>query len=216
VSPEERALIERCRQRDESAWAELYRSYAPRLARFLRVYTGRCEADLEDLVQRTFIEMLGAVGRFRGDAAISTLLFRIGVRVAAKAARSESRRRQRNETWGAGWLVERGDSEASAHGQVEARGELQSVESALAEVHPKHRAVWVMREIEGLSTEEVAIALGIPVITVRTRHFRARQAVLAAVERAEERRKAELARRAAGLLLLGSIGGCGASSEGGS
>lgn len=184
----ESALLERCRCRDEAAWAELYREYAPRVQRFLRVTTG-ANGDVEELVQRVFVELLGSIGRFRGDSALSTFLFRIASRVASRAARTERRHRRRSEAWGWGFVVTRGSSVPAPDVRVEARDHLGLLASAALELPIKLRLVWVMRELEGLATEEVSTALGIPVATVRTRHFRARKQVLNAVAEAEKAAK---------------------------
>lgn len=183
MSPAEHELLQRCRDRDESAWRELYRTYAPTVERFLRSM-GTHDSEVEDALQRVFIELLRAIGRFRGDARLSTYLYRIAARVSSKAGKRRSRwllTFKPMEDYHAASMEDARTPEA----RVAARGSLDVVSAALDELPFKFRVVWVMREIEGLSTEEAGAALGIPVPTVRTRHFRARKHILGAVEAAE-------------------------------
>lgn len=172
----ERVLLDRCRRGDEAAWAALYRAHAPRLVLFLRGVLGR--PDVEDLVQRVFLELLSSLERFRGEAAIATWLHRIAANVAQKEARSFWRRRRKLDAWAAELDA---PCSADACDRVAARQELERLAAALERLDWRFRVVWVMRELEGLSVEEVAEALGERPATVRTRHHRARGRLLEAL-----------------------------------
>ena len=172
----ERLLLDRCRRGDEAAWAELFREHAPRLAAFLRGVLSRC--DVDDLVQRVFLELLSSLDRFRGEASIATWLRRIAVHVAQKEARSFWRRRRKIDAW-AFELDAAADPDATD--RLAAREELQRIAGALDQLDWRFRTVWVMRELEGMSVEDVAAALGERPATVRTRHHRARTRLCAAL-----------------------------------
>lgn len=186
TSRDERDLIRRCRQGDELAWAWVYREHSPRVARFLRRMLGPDNA-VDDLVQVVFVELFSTLDRFRGDAKLSTWLYGIARNVAGKHIRTESRHRRRVDALAASQQEPRRVS--SVHGAAEARAELEALESVLATLDDKHRAVWVMREVEELSTEEVAEALDLPPGTVRSRLFNARKKVLAGLERRRRPRR---------------------------
>ena len=121
-------------------------------------------ADAEDLVQETF---LGAIkGNFRGESSVRTWLVRILVNRAAMLRRTRKRRPETElkESAAAG----RGDSAT----KIDAKADLSEM---LAQLSPDHRQVIVLRELEGLSYEEMAAALGVPRGTVESRLYRARE-----------------------------------------
>lgn len=176
---DERELISRCREGDEGAWAQLYAAQGPVVARFVGHMIGVSE-DRDDLVQQVFVELLVSLGRFRGEATLSTYLYGIANRVVLHHLRSARRRRRRVDAL----TVESGTRQTTApdaHGRTEARAHLRVVAEALESLSPDLRAVWVMRELEGLSTAEVATALRTREGTVRSRLFAARRQVLDAL-----------------------------------
>lgn len=180
----ERELVDRCRAGDERAWATLYDLYAPRIGRFVRALLG--PADAEDVVQRVFLESLGALGKFRGDARLSTWLHGIAANVARSELRSRGRRQRKHDALADEVL----DGSPTARTQrpdrqAEARERLAIVHDAVQALDWRLRTVWVLREIEGMDVEETAQALGIPTATVRTRHHRARSRIVEALLGAE-------------------------------
>lgn len=173
-----RALVRRCQAGDEAAWAELYRGYAPLVARFVGRMVGP-RGPVEDLVQSVFVQALRSIRDFRGDARVTTWLYGVAQRVTCKHLREDGRRRRRDGRWLEG-QTSAGDSPEPA---MLARESLATIEAAVLSLPDAQRVVWVMRELEGLSTEEVGDALGLPQGTVRSRLFAARRAVLEALER---------------------------------
>ena len=173
---DERELIDRCRGGDEAAWADLYHLHSGSVARFLHRLLG-VEAEAEDLVQQVFVELFTSLGRFRGDARLSTWLYRIASNVAHKHVRGRSRARRRVDALRTHALADAA-LPADNRGRAEASAELRRVLVAVEELDMDHRVVWVMREVEGLSTEEVALALGVREGTVRSRLFHARKRVI--------------------------------------
>lgn len=177
----EREQLERCRAGDEAAWADLYYANAPMVARFLQRMLGPCD-DLDDLIQQVFVELFSSLHRFRGDARLSTWVYRISAHVASKRLRSARRHRRRLEAFARDGLRTVGFSPTTSSERVEASSQLRRVARVVDCMDDRHRAVWVMRELEGLSTEEVALALDLRPGTVRSRLFKARKAVVVALE----------------------------------
>lgn len=145
----------------EAAFRELVDRHAGYVLRVARSLTGH-DADAEDLVQETFLGALS--GRYRGEASVRTWLVQILVRRAAMLRRK--RRRHPEDELG------EGEPEAAGGpGGVEARLDLAQM---LASLTPEHREVVVLRELEGMSYDEMARTLGVPRGTVESRLHRAR------------------------------------------
>jgi len=169
------ATIARCRRGDEAAWAEVYHAFAPLVVRFLRRLLPGVR-DLDDPVQQVFVAVFDGLDAFRGEARFSTWIYGIAVRVAGKAIRGEVRRRVGQAAY-AGWLECLGSSVPDAAGGAEARALMRALGEVLDRLSFEHRTVWVMRELEGIDSDETAAALGIPAGTVRSRLFFARREI---------------------------------------
>lgn len=177
----ERILVEGCRQGDQEAWRTLYRTYAPDIARYLRgMVTDR--SDVEDLVQTCLIKFLSSIDHFRGEASLRTWLHCI----ARNVALHEIRGRTRRERHLAAYARSSHHESPGPDGAVEARDQLDRVMSLLHELDAPFRDVWVLREIQQLEVSECAVILDLPNSTVRTRHHRARQKLLALLETQEQ------------------------------
>ena len=152
-------------QGDEAAFRALVDGQARYLFGVAHALTGNA-ADAEDLVQETF---LGALkGRFRGQSSVRTWLVGILVRQAGMLWRSRRRRREEPLT-----APDGGAALQLAHSaEPDARLDLSTM---LQELSAEHRAVIVLRELQGLSYEEMAAALGVPRGTVESRLHRARE-----------------------------------------
>ena len=180
----ERQLVMRCAAGDERAWEELYTANAPIVTRFLVRMLGPA-SHVDDLVQQVFVEMFSTIRRFRGDARLSTWLYGIARNVAWSHLRTEKRRKRRHSAWKDNLHV-MSNGIIDGRRQAEARMLVGALDDALQHLPLKQRAVWVMRELEGLSTEEVGRALGIKPGTVRSRLFSARNAVMERLKRERE------------------------------
>lgn len=179
VSPqtaEEQSLVERCRRGDQRAWAEFYRGYAPGIETFVRGVLGQ-HVDVDDIVQRVFLESLSALGRFRGDSSLRTWLHKIATHVVRKHARSRWRHRRKVDAY----AEELRPSSPDVSMQAEARQQLRVVSEALSELPVDFRMVWVMIEVQGMSAADVAQAVGTKPATIRTRHFRAKAKLMEAL-----------------------------------
>jgi RNA polymerase sigma-70 factor (ECF subfamily) len=155
---------------DRRAFEELYRRYAPWLRARLR---GRC-ADLgvvDDVVQETFLAVWRGKARYREEGDVAGWLWRIGSRRLVDALRGDGARGRLREA-----LARlRHRDEVSAEERVLAGVEHGDLAGALVRLSPELRAVLQATVIDGLSTREAAVLLGIPPGTVKTRAMRARK-----------------------------------------
>jgi RNA polymerase sigma factor (sigma-70 family) len=133
---------------------------------------------MDDLAQDVFLRLYRALPGFRGDAQISTYLYRIVVNVAqdAKRRRGLAERRSVSLTEEAeAWEERLAHPARDAEQQLQARELGDAVERALGELRPTERAVLVLYHQEERSYEEIAVALQLPVNTVRTHLHRGRK-----------------------------------------
>jgi RNA polymerase sigma-70 factor (ECF subfamily) len=145
-------------------------------------------ADAADVVQEVFLKVFRNVAAFRGESSIKTWIYRIAVNEARNQRRWFSRHRRQEVNLEAeeqsdlyqgqrgyqNWLPDPGRSpfELTLDGETQAL-----IEAALAQVNPKFRAALVLREIEGLSYEEIGDILEISLGTVKSRILRGRDAL---------------------------------------
>jgi RNA polymerase sigma-70 factor (ECF subfamily) len=138
-------------------------------------------ADAEEAVQAAYLSAFAKIGGFEGRSALSTWLTRIVVNEALGRRRSDERRRQHLEREGVALLDDYRDalmrgSDAAAPDVAVAREQIRRLlEHAVAGLPDPFRTVFVLREIEGLTSEETADVLDVPVATVKTRLFRGRK-----------------------------------------
>jgi RNA polymerase sigma-70 factor (ECF subfamily) len=173
VDPD-RELVERARTGEREAFDQLVARYQRRLLRLvLRLL--RDQAEAEDVVQETFLKAYRALPRFRGDAAFYTWLYRIALNGARNAI---LRRRQRS---GRGPLPSQLPAPAPEVGTPESmllsKQVMLAIDLAMEALPLDLRTAIVLREIEGLSYEEIAQIMECPLGTVRSRIFRAREAI---------------------------------------
>jgi len=152
--------------------------------------------NVDDLAQDVFLRLFRALPSFRGEALVSTYLYRITVNVA----QDEWKRRQKQDRKMMSLSEERGDGEGSswtyedrlehpgAHAleQMEQDEFRRSVERHLMQVSQMERAVIVLYHQEDRSYEQIAAALGLPVGTVRTHLHRGRKKLKEAIDRERE------------------------------
>lgn len=175
-------LVERVQLGDKRAFDLLVIKYQRRLARLLSRFV-RDPAEVEDIAQETFIKAYRALPSFRGDSAFYTWLYRIGVNTAKNFLVSQGRKQSITVTGfdtedsenfeGANQLRDEDTPESELMGKQVA----QTVNQALEALPEELRTAITLREIEGLSYEEIADIMNCPIGTVRSRIFRAREAV---------------------------------------
>jgi len=174
---DEAELIARCRADDRAAHDELYHRFRRQVAANLyRVLGDR--TDLDDLVQEVFVIAFRGLERFRGDARLSTWLYRICVNVALGRIRSRKRRpppiglRDLDRAAIDPSLTERPETPDRT---LERQRDQARVYRALEMLAPKKRIVLYLHEIEGLDLKEIAYLVDSNPVTVRTRLFYARR-----------------------------------------
>jgi RNA polymerase sigma-70 factor (ECF subfamily) len=166
--------LEACRRGDRPALEAVFRAHAPAIARVLARLVGP-SADVEDLLQDTFANAIGAFPQFRGEASVKTWLHRIAIHVAHGHLR---RPRHRRETPLADEAV-LGATETCAEDQELARRLYQHLEA----IDAAKRIALVLRVIEGYSVEEIAALTGASRAAVRSRIFWARRALMKRMKR---------------------------------
>jgi len=135
----------------------------------------RDASEVDDLVQRVFLEFLSSLGRYRGDASLRTWLHRIARNVALSDVRSRRRRDAYVEAYAKTVETQR---EETPEKNMLVSDRLELVRAVLSGLNESFQEVWVLRELQGFSAGEAAQILEIPAATVRTRHHRARQRIL--------------------------------------
>lgn len=177
----DRLLVERAKQGDKGSFGILVSKYQRKLFRLvLRLVHNQTEA--EDVVQETFIKAYRALHQFRGDAAFYTWLYRIGINTARnfldnrgrKAPTATEMTAEQVESFSEGENLRDIDTPESV---LASKQVAQTVHLAIDDLPDELRSALLLREVEGLSYEEIAMAMACPVGTVRSRIFRAREAV---------------------------------------
>ncbi|MBK7903660.1 MAG: RNA polymerase sigma factor RpoE [Proteobacteria bacterium] len=173
-------LVRRAQQNERGAFDLLVLKYQHKViklvARLLRDPT-----EAEDVAQEAFVKAYRALGSFRGDSAFYTWLYRIAVNTARNSIASRQRRPldyeaelSESEQNNVAARLKHDDTPEATVLSEEIR---QTVNSAIEHLPEDLRTAIVLREIEGLSYEEIAVAMDCPVGTVRSRIFRAREAI---------------------------------------
>ena len=183
ASDSDAMLVERTVAGDQKAFELLVIKYERRIQRLI----GRMVRDVdlvEDIAQETFIRAYRALAQFRGEAQFYTWLYRIAVNTAKKALMEL----KRNPTVSENFFKSDDDDETSLLGNeltssetpdaVLASKEIAQIINAALEALPDElRQAITLREIEGLSYEEISETMNCPIGTVRSRIFRAREAI---------------------------------------
>jgi len=174
-------LVERAQRGDKHAFELLVAKYQRRLGRLISRFV-RNAAEAEDVTQDAFIKAYRALPAFRGDSAFYTWLYRIGINTAKNHLVAQGRRAPTSTPFDAEEAEDFEDA-ALLHEVATPENELMSkqvvevVNASLQELPDDLRTALTLREIEGLSYEEIAAVMNCPIGTVRSRIFRAREAI---------------------------------------
>jgi RNA polymerase sigma-70 factor (ECF subfamily) len=177
----DRQLVARAQRGDKQAFEMLVEKYQRKLARLLSRFI-RDPAEVEDVTQEAFIKAYRALPAFRGDSAFYTWLYRIGINTAKNYLMALGRRAPTSTE------VEAEEAEGFEEGEqlrdintpesVLLSNEIaETVNSTIEQLPEELRRAIQMREIEGMSYEDIAQAMDCPIGTVRSRIFRAREAI---------------------------------------
>jgi RNA polymerase sigma-70 factor (ECF subfamily) len=164
------ALVERCRRGELGAFEELYRTHAGRLYSLAMRMTGS-PSDAEDLLQDIFLAAHRKLDSFRGEAALGTWLYRLGMNLILDHLRSRAAR--------TGQVTDGMDdmsvlADASAHRLGSSAVARIDLERAIAQLPEGCRAAFVLHDVEGLEHQEVAEVLGIAEGTSKSQVHKAR------------------------------------------
>ncbi len=174
-------LVERVQQGDKRAFELLVAKYHRKIIRLISRLV-RDPAEVEDVAQDAFIKAYRALPQFRGESAFYTWLYRIAVNTAKNYLATQGRRPEALSD------IDTEEAETFADGEqlrdintpesmLHTRQVADTVNRAMEALPEELRTAITLREIEGLSYEEIAEAMGCPIGTVRSRIFRAREAI---------------------------------------
>ena len=175
MSADDQRAIKECLKGDASAFGELVRRYQDRLFNSVFRMVDHAE-DAHDVVQEAFLNAYQALDTFKGDSLFFTWLYRIAVNTAISLRRKQRVVLSIDAARNGEPLVKPTDpSQTSRPGYALEQGEQeQRVQNALGRLSPEHKAVLVMKDMEGQKYEEMAEVLGVPIGTIRSRLHRAR------------------------------------------
>eukprot|EP01030_Chromulinospumella_sphaerica_P009265 gene9265-9076_t len=174
-------LAKRVRDGDKQAFDLLVAKYQRRLMRLLsRIVHDQSEA--EDVVQETFIKAYRALRHFRGESAFYTWLYRIGINTAKNFLATQGRRTPTSTEIDAEQAESMGEGEQlrdmnTPESMLASKQIAQTVNAAMDALPLDLRTAIALREIEGLSYEEISAIMACPIGTVRSRIFRAREVI---------------------------------------
>ena len=174
-------LVRRVQGGDKKAFELLFSKYQRRVNRLVSRFV-RSDEEVEDIVQDSFIKAYRALPAFRGDSAFYTWLYRIAVNTAKNYLVSSSRRPHAISDYGSTDEDGFREDELVSHmntpeSELITREIAETVNSTMSDLPDDLREAITLREIEGLSYEEIAEVMGCPIGTVRSRIFRAREAI---------------------------------------
>jgi RNA polymerase sigma-70 factor (ECF subfamily) len=176
-------LVERAQRGDKRAFELLVAKYQRKLGRLLSRFV-RDAAEVEDVTQEAFIKAYRALPSFRGESAFYTWLYRIGINTAKNYLVALGRRAPTSTGFDNEEAEGFEDAEqlrdvSTPESELEGKEIAATVNRAMDALPADLRTAITLREIEGLSYEEIASVMNCPVGTVRSRIFRARDAIAA-------------------------------------
>ncbi len=176
----DRALVERALAGDESAFKQLFSRHRDDASRVVYRMLGP-SPEVEDVVQDVFLHVYRSLHTFRGDSRFSTWLYRLAVNVT----RMHLRKRKSRPRFADVDVPETPSEDQRVLDpgeEVDQRKRIRALYDVLETLSEKKREVLVMHDFDGVAAKEIAEALDIPVLTVRTRLFYARKELYAAMQ----------------------------------
>ena len=173
-------LVERVQKGDKSAFDILVRKYQHKVINVISRYI-KDHSEVQDVSQEAFIKAYRALPRFRGDSAFYTWMYRIAINTAKNYLVAQGRRLPNTDIEVQDAEQFEGESALKEYATPEGllrRDEIQNaVFSTIDQLPVDLKTAISLRELEGLSYEDIAVAMDCPVGTVRSRIFRAREAI---------------------------------------
>lgn len=172
----DRELVDRARRGDRDAFGTLVVRHQDRLYTAVLRFCGDAE-DARDIVQRAFVNAWRRLESFKGDSAFSTWMYRIAFNESVSFRREGGRRKHVSLSGDdADSRPEPTDDRRPAD-RLESSESCAQVQEALNQLDPEERKILILKELEDRSYDDIADILGIPKGTVRSRLFRAREAL---------------------------------------
>ena len=174
-------FVERTQRGDKHAYELLVVKYQRRLARLISRFV-RDAAEVEDVTQEAFIKAYRALPTFRGESAFYTWLYRIGINTAKNYLLALKRRAPTSTQFNVDEAEGFDEAEllqevSTPENELMSKQVVEVVNSSLQQLPDDLRSALTLREIDGLSYEEIADVMDCPIGTVRSRIFRAREAI---------------------------------------
>lgn len=173
-------LVERVQKGDKRAFDLLVGKYQHKIVSLISRYVSD-HAEALDVAQEAFIKAYRAIGRFRGDSAFYTWMYRIAINTAKNYLVSQSRRPPAADIDAQDAEQFQVDTRLKDRGSPEhelLREEIErTINEAIADLPEDLRVAITLREMEGMSYEDIATTMDCPIGTVRSRIFRAREAI---------------------------------------
>jgi RNA polymerase sigma-70 factor (ECF subfamily) len=176
----DKEFVARVQQGDKSAFDHLVRKYQHKIIQLVNRYV-KDPSEAQDVTQEAFIKAYRGLKNFRGDSAFYTWMYRIAINTAKNHLVSQSRRLPANDIDAQEAEQYGGESALKEYASPEhesLRDEMRmTIIRAINKLPTDLRTAITLREIEGMSYEEIAVAMECPIGTVRSRIFRARESV---------------------------------------
>ncbi len=176
----DQALVERVQQGDKQAFDLLVRKYQQKIMNVIMRYVHDPD-EAQDIAQEAFIKAYRALPRFRGDSAFYTWLYRIAINTAKNVLVSRGRRPPNSdvevdvaEQLDAGARLK---DQATPESFLHEEEVMRTIRQAMDDLPEDLRTAIMLRELDGMSYEQIAEAMSCPIGTVRSRIFRAREAI---------------------------------------
>jgi RNA polymerase sigma-70 factor, ECF subfamily len=174
-------LVERAQRGDKRAFEMLVAKYQRKLGRLLSRFI-RDSAEVEDVAQETFIKAYRALPSFRGDSAFYTWLYRIGINTAKNYLVALGRRAPTTTEFDSEEAENFEDGDQlrdmnTPEAELMSKQIASTVNETMQALPEELRTAITLREIEGLSYEDIATIMNCPIGTVRSRIFRARETI---------------------------------------
>jgi RNA polymerase sigma-70 factor (ECF subfamily) len=173
---DERQIVEAARRGDHRAFEALVLKYQDRIFRLVqRLVSGADTVD--DLAQEVFIRAYRSIGEFKGESSLYTWLYKIALNLCRNYYRTKGRRPVHEELGESTGAVGLESPDGSPEDEVFRREFWEQLRRGLDELPEEQREAVVFCDLEGMSYEEMAEVLGVPIGTVRSRIFRGRRAL---------------------------------------